>query len=229
MKNLDQFLTLNLDQFLTLKPPNLGPVFNFTAYIYIYMPESYLHYLAFGSSYLYHLFCLQQPQAKWEPGTVPPESCSLYHRRGAFLAPKGHLLTVSVAQFLALFSRYVFPDLEIIVHFWLLWLLIKKPGGHIGGAVCGFLKLGCLISGITLFLLFNLFGGLLYLFLLCLFLLFMFLQCFLVHVILLHFFCFILFHVSYYSSYKQAEEPKKQKKENKEGRNKGNKKRERER
>ena len=34
-KNLDQFLTLNLDQFLTLKPPNLGPVFNFTAYIYI--------------------------------------------------------------------------------------------------------------------------------------------------------------------------------------------------
>ena len=36
-KNLDQFLTLNLDQFLTLKPPNLGPVFNFTAYIYIYI------------------------------------------------------------------------------------------------------------------------------------------------------------------------------------------------
>ena len=30
-KNLDQFLTLNLDQFLTLKPPNHGPVFNFTA------------------------------------------------------------------------------------------------------------------------------------------------------------------------------------------------------
>ena len=42
-KNLDQFLTLNLDQFLTLKPPNLGPVFNFTAYIdiliYIYAVE----------------------------------------------------------------------------------------------------------------------------------------------------------------------------------------------
>ena len=37
VKNLDQFLTLNLDQFLTLKPPNLGPVFNFTACIYIYM------------------------------------------------------------------------------------------------------------------------------------------------------------------------------------------------
>ena len=33
--NLDQFLTLSLDQFLTLKPPNLRPVFNFTAYIYI--------------------------------------------------------------------------------------------------------------------------------------------------------------------------------------------------
>ena len=36
-KSLDQFLTLNLDQFLTLKPLNLGPVFNFTVYIYIYM------------------------------------------------------------------------------------------------------------------------------------------------------------------------------------------------
>ena len=37
MKNLDQFLTLNLDQFLTLKPPNLGPIFNFTKNIYIYI------------------------------------------------------------------------------------------------------------------------------------------------------------------------------------------------
>ena len=36
-KNLDHFLTLNLDHFLTLKPPNLGPLFNLTAYIYIYM------------------------------------------------------------------------------------------------------------------------------------------------------------------------------------------------
>ena len=35
--NLDHFLTLNLDHFLTLKPPNLGPLFNFTAYIYIYV------------------------------------------------------------------------------------------------------------------------------------------------------------------------------------------------
>ena len=35
-KNLDQFLTYDLDQFLTYKTPNLGPVFNFTAYIYIY-------------------------------------------------------------------------------------------------------------------------------------------------------------------------------------------------
>ena len=34
-KNLDQFLTYNLDQFLTYKTPNLGPVFNFTAYICI--------------------------------------------------------------------------------------------------------------------------------------------------------------------------------------------------
>ena len=35
-KNLDHFLTLNLDHLLTLKPPNLGPLFNFTACIYIY-------------------------------------------------------------------------------------------------------------------------------------------------------------------------------------------------
>ena len=35
-KNLDQFLTLDLDQFLTLETSNLGPVFNSTAYIYIY-------------------------------------------------------------------------------------------------------------------------------------------------------------------------------------------------
>ena len=34
-KNLDQFLTYNLDQFLTYKTPNLGPVFNSTAYIYM--------------------------------------------------------------------------------------------------------------------------------------------------------------------------------------------------
>ena len=34
-KNLDQFLTYSLDQFLTYKRPNLGPVFNSTAYIYI--------------------------------------------------------------------------------------------------------------------------------------------------------------------------------------------------
>ena len=39
VKNLDQFLTLDLDQFLTQETPNLGPVFNSTAdiYIYIYM------------------------------------------------------------------------------------------------------------------------------------------------------------------------------------------------
>ena len=39
-KNLDQFLTLDLDQFLTLETPNLGPVFNSTAFIYIYI---YIH------------------------------------------------------------------------------------------------------------------------------------------------------------------------------------------
>ena len=33
-KNLDQFLTLDLDQFLTLETPNLGPVFNSTAYMW---------------------------------------------------------------------------------------------------------------------------------------------------------------------------------------------------
>ena len=36
-QNLDQFLTLDLDQFLTLETPNLGPVFNSTAYIYTYI------------------------------------------------------------------------------------------------------------------------------------------------------------------------------------------------
>ena len=35
--DLDQFLTLDLDQFLTQESPNLGPVFNSTAYIYIYI------------------------------------------------------------------------------------------------------------------------------------------------------------------------------------------------
>ena len=39
-KKLDQFLTLDLDQFLTLETPNLGPVFNSTAYIYIHI---YIH------------------------------------------------------------------------------------------------------------------------------------------------------------------------------------------
>ena len=34
-KTLDQFLTLDLDQLLALETPNLGPVFNSTAYIYI--------------------------------------------------------------------------------------------------------------------------------------------------------------------------------------------------
>ena len=34
-KNLDQFLTYSFDQFLTYRRPNLGPVFNSTAYIYI--------------------------------------------------------------------------------------------------------------------------------------------------------------------------------------------------
>ena len=33
-KNLDHFLTLNLDHFLTLKPPNLGPLFNFTVFLF---------------------------------------------------------------------------------------------------------------------------------------------------------------------------------------------------
>ena len=36
-KNLDHFLTLNLDHFLTLKRAKIGPLFNFTAYIYVYL------------------------------------------------------------------------------------------------------------------------------------------------------------------------------------------------
>ena len=41
-KNLDQFLTLDLDLSLTLETPNLGPAFNSTAYIYVYI---YTHIL----------------------------------------------------------------------------------------------------------------------------------------------------------------------------------------
>ena len=37
LQKMDQFLTLDLDQFLTLETPNLGPDFNSTTYIYIYM------------------------------------------------------------------------------------------------------------------------------------------------------------------------------------------------
>ena len=51
-KNLDQFLTYNLDQFLTYKTPNLGPVFNFTAYIYIMPPpkknDIYIYVVVFN-------------------------------------------------------------------------------------------------------------------------------------------------------------------------------------
>ena len=39
-KNLERFLTYSLDQFLTYKTPNLGPVFNFTAYIYMWLVRS---------------------------------------------------------------------------------------------------------------------------------------------------------------------------------------------
>ena len=47
--NLDHLSTLNLDHFVTLKPPNLGPLFNFTAYIYtiIYI---YIYTSIFSSS-----------------------------------------------------------------------------------------------------------------------------------------------------------------------------------
>ena len=48
MKTLDQLLTLDLDQFLTYKRPNLGPVFNSTAQIYIYIythTENYINIL----------------------------------------------------------------------------------------------------------------------------------------------------------------------------------------
>ena len=60
-KNLDQFLTYNLDQFLTYKTPNLGPVFNFTAYIYIYIYLSATHYLA--------TFCVATTRALVYPET----------------------------------------------------------------------------------------------------------------------------------------------------------------
>ena len=41
VKNMDQFITQLLDQFLTQKPSNLGPTFNSTIYIYIYIIKSY--------------------------------------------------------------------------------------------------------------------------------------------------------------------------------------------
>ena len=44
-EKLDQFLTLDLDQFLTLETPNLGPIFNSTAHIYIY--NFYIIYIRF--------------------------------------------------------------------------------------------------------------------------------------------------------------------------------------
>ena len=47
-KTLDQFLTLDLDQFLTLETPNLGPVFNSTAYIYIDILDGGNHALVIG-------------------------------------------------------------------------------------------------------------------------------------------------------------------------------------
>ena len=40
-KKLGPVLTLDLDQFLTLETPNLGPVFNSTAYIYIAREREY--------------------------------------------------------------------------------------------------------------------------------------------------------------------------------------------
>ena len=39
VKNSDQLLTLSLGPYLTLKPINLGPVLNFTAFAYTYRKE----------------------------------------------------------------------------------------------------------------------------------------------------------------------------------------------
>ena len=70
-KNLDQFLTYNLDQFLTYKTPNLGPVFNFTAHIYIYMLWCYylgqvwpFEVLLSGPSLLFTKYCLSKNTIK---------------------------------------------------------------------------------------------------------------------------------------------------------------------
>ena len=54
-KNLDQFLTLDLDQFLTLETPNLGPVFNSTAHIYIYTHQK----IARNSNCIYPVWVVQ--------------------------------------------------------------------------------------------------------------------------------------------------------------------------
>ena len=39
-----------------------------------------------------------------------------------------------------------FPYLGLIAHYLASLKLIEKPGGHIGGTVCGFLKCGCLMT-----------------------------------------------------------------------------------
>ena len=108
---------------------------------------------------------LEQPEAKWKLETVPQESCFWYYLRGPFLPPKQvvQFLTLSVVQFLALFSLYVVPCLGLIVAYLSTKLKVHwKPGGHIGGTIPGFLKFGCYVSNIIGFFLFNLFGGLLY-------------------------------------------------------------------
>ena len=56
--NLDQFLTYSLDQFLTYKRPNLGPVFNSTAYIYI-------HTHFFMRVIVWMCVCVSPPQWSW--------------------------------------------------------------------------------------------------------------------------------------------------------------------
>ena len=83
-KNLDQFLTLNLDQFLTLKPPNLGPVFNFTAYIYIYIQFFQRHCVDQNArSYSYSFFIVSNESkmidAAWADKVYPLRKSNSYN------------------------------------------------------------------------------------------------------------------------------------------------------
>ena len=81
-KNLDQFLTYNLDQFLTYKTPNLGPVFNFTAYIYIYIYDNRGSAFLKSKSSIFRHF--EEKQGKREGKTTTRIGCPVLAEKRTF-------------------------------------------------------------------------------------------------------------------------------------------------